>query len=37
VGEGQLAQAELHERGQDRAAALLVMEDPGNDRVVLEG
>jgi hypothetical protein len=37
VGEGQLAEAELHEDGQDAAAALLVRKDPGNDRVVLEG
>jgi hypothetical protein len=37
VWEGQLAQAELHEGGQDTAAAVLVREDPGHDRVVLEG
>jgi hypothetical protein len=37
VGEGQLAEAELHEGRQDAAAAVLVREDPGNDRVVLEG
>src|SRR5512132_3909735 len=37
VGEGQLAKAELHEGRQDSAATLVVREDPGNDRVVLEG
>jgi hypothetical protein len=37
VGEGQLAEAELHEGRQDGAAAVLVREDPGNDRVILEG
>jgi sirohydrochlorin ferrochelatase len=35
--EGQLAKAEFHEGRQDSAAAVLVREDPGNDRVVLEG
>jgi hypothetical protein len=37
VGEGQLAKAELHEGRQHTAAAVLVREDPGNDRVILEG
>jgi hypothetical protein len=36
-GKARPAEAELHEGWQDSAAALLVREDPGNDRVVLKG